>query len=285
MVATPFPLWPDGASPLVETFTESTAVEASFNGSELREKCRSFPRYQLGASFILDGASELDAVEGLIGQPLLVPAWMHAIQRPDAFVPLHTPGVDRDFYGRLALGGPQSFFKATVDSSNELQGTFERVFPALEMQLTEESFDTQVLSRSIAMLSLSFFTDKSFEAIPAYTGPTSAGLPLLTARHNWTAKPAKQTAFNQNRFDAGNLALIDTRHIKRSVGVRFDLFGLDEIRAFRTFIRQLRGRYQAFRWVAFDGVERTYRLAADSWSLEWRGTHTAGASLRFLELE
>ena len=69
---TPFFTWP-GSSALSERFTEVTALETSYNGTEQRQVCRAFPRYGLSANFILfDGErSCLSDVE--VGSNLLVP--------------------------------------------------------------------------------------------------------------------------------------------------------------------------------------------------------------------
>ena len=157
-------------------------------------------------------------------------------------------------------------------------------YPVLPMRLDADSFDVQVLGPSASTTNLSFTTDALFEPIPAYAGALSLGLPLLESKHNWRAKPTRQTSFSANSFDAGNVATWELRYRKASVSVSFDLWGRAEILAFRLFIRQLRGRYQQFRWVAFDGVERTYRLTSDVWELSYTGTHTASCALRFTEI-
>lgn len=287
--------WPDGGSEMVETFTESTALETAFNGTDHASVGRAAPRYQLTAGFVLirDERSGLSVLDG--ASQFLVPAWMHPIDVDDSGVAnvdaIHGVAASQQFVKKTA-SGYQAITSPVAVEAGKLRGKLRvtawptdalRGFPLLTMTLDEDAWDVTAQGRTVDTTSFSFVTDQLFEPIPTYTGPTTAGVPLLPNRHDWNAKPLTQTSYSQNKFDAGNLSSRHLRHTKKSVSVRFDFFGRAEILAFRLFIRQLRGRAGTFRWVAFDGIERTYRLGSDTWQLKWRGTRIASCSLRFVE--
>lgn len=293
-----FYTWPTGGESLVEHFTELTALETGFDGTEHRRACRAFPRYGLSASFPLWDDERATVWPFETNATVLIPVWMHPLpSRASGQSPLVTAvygqGVGKRFVVKRVDGSLHEL-TATVSASSPtatpaIAGEWSAAdivaFPVVEARLSDDSFSLEVLSPTAYQAALAFESDSVQEPIPAYSGPLSAGLPLLAERHDWRAKPQRQTAWSANTFDNGHLSTFELRHRKRTVPVQFTLLSRDAALAFRLFIRQLRGRFQAFRWVAFDGVERTYRLASDTWELQWHGSATATCSLRFVELE
>lgn len=294
----PFLTWPTGAEALVESFTELTALETAYNGTEHARVCRAFPRYGLSASFVLfdDERSSLWPFD--TNAKVLIPAWMHPLparapgESPLVTV-LHSAGVDKLFAVKRS-DGSLSLRSAIVADNNPtdypaIGGSWTtddiEAFPVFEARLTGDSWNIEVQGPSVHTAALTFESDSVLEPIPAYNGLTSGGLPLLAEAHDWSAKPARETGFSANSFDNGHLSTFELRHAKRTVPVQFTLMSRNAALEFRLFMRQLRGRAGRFRWVAFDGIERTYRLAADTWQLKWTGSATAICSLRFVEIE
>lgn len=291
--------WPTGAEPLVERFTELTALETGYNGTEHRRPCRAFPRYGLSATFLLFDSERGETAPLETNLAVLVPAWMHRLTKPDnAGGPLvtavHREGGVRKFLVETTAG-KRELLSAVVAANNStvypnidgpawLPGMVA-AYPLVEARLDTDSFGVEVVGPDAHSAALSFQSDSVQEPIPAYTGPTSGGLPMLVERLDWSVRPRRETGFNANTFDNGHLSTFNLRHAKRTVPVQFTCLSREAALELRQFLRQLRGRYQAFRWVGFDGFERTYRLASDTWEMQWRGCATATCSLRFVELE
>lgn len=127
------------------------------------------------------------------------------------------------------------------------------------------------------------------ETVPAYDGPRSEhkGLFLFPSDLvDGSEQPVDETTWSVNEFDEGNLWSRSLRHKKRTVSVLVYMSGQEELDRFYRFMHHLRGRYRAFRYQHFvDDVERTWRLASDSFTLKFYNATRAHCLIRMTHLE
>lgn len=142
---------------------------------------------------------------------------------------------------------------------------------------------------SLAATSLDWRAVENNEVVPAYDGPRSdhGGLFLFPeGLVDGRLQPTDSMVASVNEFDEGNLWSRQVRYRKRTVSMMVTLTSADELATFYSFMTHLRGRYRAFRYRHFvDDVERTWRLASDSFALKFYRPTLAECELRIVHLE
>lgn len=127
------------------------------------------------------------------------------------------------------------------------------------------------------------------EEVAPYDGPRSAHKNMFLFPADLVdgrLQPTDATACDVNEFDEGNLWSRQVRYRKRTVSLLVYMSGAEELDRFYRFMHHLRGRYGAFRYQHFvDDVERTWRLASDSFTMKFYDAGKAECSLSITHLE
>lgn len=275
----------DAKSPVTERLEWLTDIQTSHNGTEaVRYALRAFPRYVYDFTIHVATDASFACLQALREKTsFLVPLWPHAFQTPatapDAGIAATAPLVlQLDHKGSYGLGSAP----VSISSPYDLAAP---VAPAI-YAANSRSFSP--LSHNLSTGSVSFRLSPFNEAVAAYSGPMSASFPTLPLLDGWTGTAdglGEQIADVSNSFENNNLDLYESNYLTRTYTVNITLTTRAAVLDFRRLLFKLRGRYGSLRWTSpSDGVERTWRLAADTVDIVYLRPGYATCTLSLFQL-
>lgn len=276
-------LLPNAAEPQRERLEWLTDLLVALDGTEVSRPMRAYPRYTYSGLFSFFQSEERQLFAALREQfEILVPLSPHVFRGPKL-----APDAGLAAVSPLAVAySPSGVANTDIPVSPEVAAASLWMCPVAPAWLNQAT-EIEHLTSTVARARLSFQLVNFEEAVPAYSGPTSAGLFLLPVRQNWSTTARERINPVVETADFGNLRSALLRHSKRSVSFSVLIKSRAELLEFRSFLFAMEGRAGRFRWTfGPDGVEKTWRLAQDVVEIEYLNARrgVARVSLEFVEV-
>lgn len=274
----------DASQPITERLEWLTDVQISRNGTETRKAIRSLPRYTYAYSILVTNPVSRACLEALRSETaFVVPLWCHSFEgnvtAPDAALSDTMQVLALDQQGGYTLEVPPVAWT----------GTYSLGAPAALARYAGNQRSFSYRTGKVSSGSVAFRLESFNEAVPAYAGPASSSMPdmFLLDRFTLTGSSIQeQIDDNANTSDNGLLDVYESRYIKRNYTVTVSLNSRAAILEFRALMFALRGRLNAFRWLApGDTQEATWRLATDAVEIKYLRPGLASCTLSLTQLQ
>jgi len=278
----PFTADRDASTPCTELLEWLTDVPIARDGTDAaRTQLRAYPRHTYSYDVALLSDHDKAALSALrTAETFLVPLWCHAFQRPatspTAGVSVASPVV------ALLSSKSEGIFMPAADFSWE--DGYYIAAPAAVGRMVSDNRSIAYAKKTIQTASVSFRLLDFKEAIDAYDGPTSGGLPTLDAFTTVWVKPSEQIDVASAVLETGHLDLFEVLYLKRNVTIEVPLRSREQIEAFRRLMFALKGRLNPLKWTVPGEAEKTWRLGSDGVEISYLKPNLATCKLSLVQL-